>query len=289
MSRNTYCTPVANGATMLSHSLWNLNCVDCSYRASPYCDRRRRCGGLFAPHGRGRKRHSPGVERPSQGVDRSAHCRAQRTHRQDHGRRPPADVPVDRRGSLLRRGDAERNGKAQPGHPGRQPYRIPDRRPYRRRDRRQGRRVRRRRQYCGAARADRAAGRHLPVRGCVPAGAGQARYCHRRRRRAEPEEHFESHQGLSHRAVGGGYLRCANAARRAETAMVGAGSSGGGDDGSPSSWRRSHGSLCSATGPMSRGAPRRQSRSPSARCRSSPCCPSPIKPATTARIISPTV
>ena len=34
-------------------------------------------------------------------------------------------------------------------------------------------------------RADRAAGRHLPVRRCVPAGAGQARNSHRRRRRAE--------------------------------------------------------------------------------------------------------
>ena len=41
-----------------------------------------------------------------------------------------------------------------------------------------------------------------------------------------------------------------------------------------------------ATDPMSRGAPRRRSRSPSARCRSSPCCPSPIRRATTARTIS---
>ena len=78
---------------------------------------------------------------------------------------------------------------------------------------------------------DRPAGRHLPVRGRVPAGAGQARYSHRRRRRTEPEKHFEPRQGLSYRAVGGGCRRRAIAARRAETAMVGAGHGGRGDNG----------------------------------------------------------
>ncbi|MFZ2145317.1 MAG: adenylate/guanylate cyclase domain-containing protein [Xanthobacteraceae bacterium] len=52
--------------------------------------------------------------------------------------------------------------------------------------------------------------------------------------------------------------------------------------------QRSHGSHCYATDPKYRRQSRRQSRSPSVRCRSSPCCPSPIKPATTARIISRT-
>ena len=87
--------------------------------------------------------------------------------------------------------------------PARPPHRIPHRRQHRRRHRREGRRVRRRRQYRGAARADRAAGRHLPIRGRIPAGAGQARYSRSSTPASRSLKNIANpDQGLSDRAVG---------------------------------------------------------------------------------------
>ena len=76
---------------------------------------------------------------------------------------------------------------------------------------------------------------------------------------------------------------------RAETTIVGVGMGGGGDNGRDRFGGDHMVQCCLARHTTYRRVPSRQSRSPSARSRSLPCCPLPIKPATKAKNISPTV
>ena len=175
----------------------------------------RRRGRVQPARRRGRRSHLGEVAGTAQRPDRSDHRRTQRARDQAHRGWGAGRVPQRGGRRALRHRGAERHGRAQCRRAAGPSHRVPDRHSSGRRSRGKRRRPDGRwRQHRLASGGGRGARRHLPVRGCLSPGQGEARPLGQRSRQHPTQEHRRAYPGLfaagRHRRSGKGKRRPRN-------------------------------------------------------------------------------